>query len=310
MQLYRQVRPKDFDQMVGSKEAVDCLHRLLTRPEGFPAVIGLFGPSGCGKTTLARIAASKYLKATDMTITELNLSESRGIDTAREIQSQMEYMPPGGGTRVFILDEAHKATPEFWTAMLKPLEDVPKHCAFFICTSEPRGIKNAAIHTRITAIEVSTVSKRDLLTLVIRTNKEQALGVPRDALDMVADAADGSPRKALVHLDTIRGVTDMDEIRKLLKDPTEVSAKTIDLCRALTSGASWGEVAAILSGLKDASEDPERIRRAVTGYCQSILLKGSRNTSAAKTLEIFASATTYNDGFPAITILAFQAVSP
>lgn len=309
MQLYRQVRPSDFDQMVGSKEAVAALHRLLTRPEGFPGVVGLFGPSGCGKTTLARIAAKKYLNASDFTITELNLSESRGIDTAREIQSQMEFLPPGGGKRVFILDEAHKATPDFWNAMLKPLEDLPKHCAFFICTSEPKGIKNPAIHTRLTSIEVVTVSKRDLLTLVIRTNKEQGLGVPRDALDLVVEAADGSPRKALVHLDAIRGVSDMDEIRTLLKDPTDVSAKTIDLCRSIVGRASWKEVAEILAALKDASEDPERIRRAVTGHAQAILLKGAKNNNAAKALEIFASTTTYNDGFPAITILAYQAVN-
>lgn len=294
--------------MVGSKEAVECLHRLLSRTEGFPQVIGLSGPSGCGKTTLARIAATKYLKATGMTITEINLSESRGIDTAREIQSQMEFLPPGGGYRVFILDEAHKATPEFWNAMLKALEDIPKHCAFFICTSEPQGIKNPAIHTRLTWVEVSTVSRKDLLTLVIRTNKEEALGIPRDALDLVVEASGGSPRKALVHLDAIRGVTNMEEIAVLLKNPLEVSAKTIDLCRALVSGAKWGEVAQTLTGLKEASEKPEGIRMAVVGYCQSILLKGSAHSTAAKVLEIFASATTYNDGFAAITLLSYQAV--
>lgn len=307
MQLYREVRPTDFDQMVGSKEAVASLKHLLTRPEGFPGVVGIFGPPGCGKTTLARIAATKYLDATDMTITEINLSESRGIDTAREIQEQMQYLPPKG-KRVFILDEAHKATPEFWNAMLKPLEDLPKHCAFFVCTSEPKGIKNDAIHTRLTKITVDSVSTRDLEVLVLKTNREKSLGISRDACDLVVAAAEGSPRRALVLLDQIRGVDNLDEVKKLVRNPVSDSAATIDLCRALHAKAPWSEVATILASLKDSKEDPERIRRAVAGYCQSILLKGS-NKRAGVILEFFCSTTTYNDGFPVITLLAFQATN-
>ena len=307
MQLYRQVRPTDFDQMVGSKDAIESLHKLLTRPEGFPDVVGLFGPSGCGKTTMARIAAKKYLGATEMTISELNLSEARGIDTAREIQGQMEYLPPGGGHRVFILDECHKATPEFWNAMLKPLEDVPKHVAFFLCTSEPKGIKNPAIHTRLTAITVSLLTRAEMTKLVLTTNKEQGLGFSRELLDLVIAAADGAPRKALVYMDQLRGVTEISVAEKLLQNPVGNSAATIDLCRALVNGASWGEVAPILVSLKEAGEDPEKIRRAVSGYCQAVLLKGSFRGRAGAVLETFLSSTTYADGFPMIVLLSLQA---
>lgn len=107
--LYRKLRPKTWEELVGvgNSENIQQLKKFVAsekRPHSY-----LFtGGSGCGKTTMARILANE-LGADDLSIMEINMAESRGIDTVREIIEKMRFLPVNGKPRVYILDECfHK----------------------------------------------------------------------------------------------------------------------------------------------------------------------------------------------------------
>jgi len=95
-----------------------------------------------------------------------------------------------------------------------------------------------------------------------------------------------------------------DKRLEVAKKSAELQSQTIELCRALLQGAGWKKVANILSGLKE--EEPESIRRAVLGYCTSVLLK-EENPQAGAIMEEMIEPF-YNTGFPGLTFACFSIV--
>jgi DNA polymerase III gamma/tau subunit len=150
------------------------------------------------------------------------------------------------------------------------------------------------------------VAQGELYRLVRKIHKIEGGALDRETLEMIAASANGSARDALVLLEQVIGLEDPKRVKEViaLGITEEGMAATIDLCRALISPkASWPRVAKILSDLKGG--DPEKIRRAVLGYMQSVLLGGKRNDRAAVAIEMF-SEPTYNTGFPGLTLSAYQ----
>ena len=138
MSLYLKYRPKDFDEMVGNDETIESLKKLIQK-EDRPHTYLFTGQSGCGKTSAARICANK-LGAKGHSIIEINSSNNRGIDTARDIIDQMQYKPLEGNIWVFIIDEIHQTTSVAQNALLKPLEDTTDSAYFFLCTTDPQKL--------------------------------------------------------------------------------------------------------------------------------------------------------------------------
>ncbi len=168
MNIYRKHRPVEFDEMAGNEAEIESFQKVLEK-ESPPHTYLLIGPSGCGKTTLARIAARK-LGADALSLTEINSADNRGIDTAREIIHQLHYLPPGSGSRVFIIDELHQTSKDWQNAMLKPLEDTPEHVYFFLCTTDPNKLIKA-IRTRCTEVRVNPLDPDTIYRIILRVGK-------------------------------------------------------------------------------------------------------------------------------------------
>ena len=282
-------RPDHWNQVIGNGETVSYLSKEVENP-GRPHTYIFTGPFGCGKTTLARIFARELgCKGSDLS--EIDVGDYRGIDSAREIRQTSAIGPMMSPCRVWILDECHKLTSDAQSALLKVLEDTPSYAYFLLATNEPTKLLKTVL-SRCTPCPVRTLTEEEMRRLLFRAARSAKVTLPDEVVYSIMDVANGIPRTALITLE------------KYLTDPTspitgvtENTKEIIDLCRALLTKQPWSGVAKILQGLKN--EDAEDIRRAVLGYATSVLLKGKENAQALVLLDVFREPF-YNVGFPGV----------
>ena len=309
MTLYQKYRPKDFSEIVGNEITIKALENALKK-ENHSHVYLFVGQSGTGKTTAARIMASK-LDASELDIVEINSSNNRGIDTAREIIQQMKILPIASKNKVFILDEVQKTTADFQGAILKALEDTPEYVYFFLCTTDAQKLIKP-IKTRCTLVEFNLLTSVQLYGLLNRVCKLENVTIPNSILTEIAEKADGCPRAALVLLERILALSTEDEMKKYLKSVVladENDAETIELCRALLKKEHWNVIANILKQLNENGvlDNPEKVRYTVLSYMNTVLLSGKENAIAMMALEAF-SQDTFNTGKAGITLACLKTI--
>ena len=303
MSLAIKYRPSTFDEIIGNELTVQSLQVILSRDLDRIQHAFLFnGPSGCGKTTLARIVANE-LGCSEQDYYEIDSADFRGIDTIREIRKQMMYAPVAGKVRVWLIDECHQLSKDAQNALLKALEDAPKHVYFLLATTDPEKLL-ATIRGRCATFGVQALDEEDIVLLLKHVAGKERKRVPADVLKQIAQDCMGSSRNALQVLDKI-----IDMPPSAMRDAAEKTAaqenQVIDLCRALMKLEKWEKVASILKGLE--KEDAEKIRLAVMGYCKSILLSGKDAPAAALIMSYFKDPL-WNNGWAGLVLNAYEAL--
>ena len=268
--LHTKYRPKTFEEVMGNDATVESLRSTLQRETGRPHAFLLQGPSGCGKSTLARIIA-KELGCGDMEFKELNAANVRGIDTIRTIIDGCQYRPLTGKCRVYVLDEAAKLTSDAQNALLKILEDPPSYVYFILCTTDPEKLIRT-IRTRCTTFQVATLQRAKMYSLLERVCRAENIQVPADVMKQIVWVASGSPRKALVLLDQVRGIEEPGLMAAAITESYADESAIIDICRILAQPASstrWQDLSPLL---RDFRGDPEQARYAIMSYLEKVLL--------------------------------------
>ena len=280
-ELYRKNRPKKFEDVIGQDDAVETLKRKI-ETDSIPHAILFHGPYGTGKTTLARIVA-RQLKCGKFDFIEKNTADYRGIDSIREIRATMNQAPIDGDSRVWLLDEIHKATSDAQNAMLKLLEDPPEHVYFMLATTEPEKLL-AGIRQRCLQVKLNPISEDALLEIINNICKKEKIKLSDAVKEKIAEYAGGAAREALQILDK---VYQLDGEKKQLKaiEKLSTTTATIEIARKLMNPKTkWREIAPILKELEN--EDAENIRWMILGYGKSVLLK-SDNARAFRMIEAF-----------------------
>ena len=295
-ELYKKYRPSSFDELVGNEATIKAVRKEL---ENGSHVFLMTGPAGTGKTTLARIIA-REVGADDLGIHEINSAENRGIDTAREIMEQMRYLPSTGKANIWILDECHKWTNDMQNAMLKPTEDTPEHCYFFLCTTNPEKLI-APLKTRCSIVTMQALSDSEMAFLLKRTAKAEGRKITKEVGEKIIEIAQGGSRKALKTLSKILYLDSVEEQLEVLKKETvSDDTDTKELCQACMRNTSLSNLFSILKKI-DLSE-PERVRQGVMGYMNAVILNGKVSPEVVATLQAFSSADTYRNGKFALTV--------
>jgi len=210
--LYRKYRPKNFSEVVGQDHVVRILSNALKLNRVAHAYL-FSGPKGTGKTSVARILARavncaknsscnqcdicrEFLSGQTLDLVEIDAASNRGIDEIRALRDAAHFLPARAAYKVYIIDEVHMLTKEAFNALLKTLEEPPKHVIFILATTEakkvPETISSRTQHLRFRLIDSECLAK----TLIITAGKE-GLSLDDDAADMLAFFAEGSLRDAL-----------------------------------------------------------------------------------------------------------------
>lgn len=299
-----ELRPKSLDDFIGNQTIVKSLKSIIESKH--PPHTYLFsGPAGCGKTTLARILTNSF-GCKESSIIEINSSNNRGVDSAREIISQCIYTPLEGEIKVYILDEIHKATNEFQNAMLKVLEEPPSHVYFILCTTDPQKLLKA-VKSRCTIFKIEKPERHELFEYLIDVCEKNNIPKYDNVINTIIEQSEGVPRDALILLDKIKDIkgATQAEVITLINSDSEISKEIIDICRALIKQTTtWDEIRILL---KNINTDPEGIRRAVLGYASAVLLN-KVNQRAHIIIECFKD-NFYDSGKAGLVNACFKVVS-
>lgn len=299
MNLYNKYRPQTFDDLIGNETIIATLRGILKTP---PHAYLFHGPTGCGKTTLGRILA-KELGARNNDYREVDSADFRGIDTIREIRKQSQFKPLESSCRVWLLDECHKLSNDAMNALLKALENTPKHVYYILCTTDSEKLL-PTIRGRCSSFAVSPLNELQMLKLIKRiVRAENKTLASREVYEQIIQDSLGRPRNAIQILEQVLAVSEEQQLQ-VAKQVAERQSQVIELCRCLANKSGWKKTSNILQGLKD--QDVEMIRRQVLGYFQTVLLKED-NIKAAMIMEVFIEPF-YNSGWPGLVFACYSAI--
>ena len=290
--IHRKYRPTTFEEMYGNKTTIKLLEKEVEKKT--VTTFLLHGKRGTGKTTAARILANGF-DASDMNIYEFNISNQRGIDQARSIIEMMRFVTFDGKSRVMVLNECHRATPDFQHAMLEALEEPKPNNYFILCTTEPKKLLKT-IRSRCEDYEFKELMKRDMLALLNDICDKEDIDVSDELLNKISDMTDGIPREALVLLGKVFKTNNDEEAEEVIESHliiTDDMVENIELINALKDGKSWKTIREILKGIED---EPESIRWGVLNYMSKVLLSsdGDRAERIFLILEEFKDTFIYS----------------
>jgi DNA polymerase III subunit gamma/tau len=223
MSFYRLYRPQTIEEIDNSAVAKQLTTLLNKKTTELPHAYLFYGPRGAGKTTAARVVAKIFnctkrkkdegpcgtcvacesiAKGINIDVIEIDAASNRGIDEIRQLRERIGYTPTHSAFTVYIIDEVHMLTTEAFNALLKTLEEPPPHAVFILATTELAKVL-PTIRSRCMTISFSQAGIPELLVALNRIVKKEKLTIDEDALNEIAQAADGSFRDAVKYLEQI-----------------------------------------------------------------------------------------------------------
>jgi DNA polymerase III subunit gamma/tau len=220
--LYREWRPKVFDEVVEQKHVVYALRQSVI--SGQIAHAYLFsGTRGTGKTTLAKIFARAInclqpengnpcnrcaicrgmLDGSLLDIVEMDAASNNSVDNIRRLCDEIVFMPSQARFKVYIIDEVHMLSTGAFNALLKTLEEPPAHAVFILATTEPYRIP-ATILSRCQRYEFRRLPVASMTARLAEIAQSDGIDASPDALETMAGLADGAMRDAISLLDQAR----------------------------------------------------------------------------------------------------------
>jgi DNA polymerase III subunit gamma/tau len=200
--LYRKYRPQKFSDVIGQDHVVDVLEASLKNATTSHAYL-FAGSRGTGKTSVARIFAHE-IGTSQNDLYEIDAASNRGIDDIRAIREAVNAQPFESPYKVYIIDEVHMLTKEAFNALLKTLEEPPKHAIFILATTELDKLPETII-SRCQVFTFKKPTQRILKEVVLRTAKAEGFVVEPAAAELIALLGDGSFRDAIGILQKVIG---------------------------------------------------------------------------------------------------------
>lgn len=219
--LYRKYRSKTFDELYGQEAVVASLKNQVKNNEISHAYI-FQGTRGTGKTSAAKILSravnclnpvdgnpcnecencKKILSESVLDVVEMDAASNNGVDDIRELKDKVIYPPQSLKYKVYIIDEVHMLSKGAFNALLKILEEPPRHLIFILATTEIEKIP-ATILSRSQKFNFKRISIDDIVENLKRITELEGKSCDDEVFTLIAKTADGAMRDALSVLDQL-----------------------------------------------------------------------------------------------------------
>ncbi|MGP4059698.1 DNA polymerase III subunit gamma/tau [Halobacillus sp. H74] len=289
--LYRVWRPRNFEGVVGQTHITRTLQNAIEQDKFSHAYL-FSGPRGTGKTSAAKIFAKTVncerspakepcnecdacIGIQDGSISdviEIDAASNNGVEQIREIRDKVKYAPSAVPYKVYIIDEVHMLSMGAFNALLKTLEEPPKHVIFILATTEPHKIPLTII-SRCQRFDFKRISQKSMIERMEKITSVEGIAISREALEIVALTAEGGMRDALSLLDQAISYSEEEvTIDDVLAVTGSVSqAKLTSVVQALFQQEAKAALEAV-DVLIQQGKDPGRFVFDMIYYLRDLLL--------------------------------------
>lgn len=213
--LYRKYRPKGFDNLIGQEHIKKTLENTIASHKVSHAYL-FTGPRGTGKTSSSLLFAKainckepiginpcgkcESCADSNLDIVEMDAASNNGVDDIRELRQNVQMAPLNSKYKVIIIDECHMLSTAAFNALLKTLEEPPRHVVFILATTEAHKLP-PTILSRCQRYDFRRITQHDIIERLKFVCVEEGVEAEFSALQVIAQVAAGGMRDALSLLD-------------------------------------------------------------------------------------------------------------
>lgn len=290
--LYRKFRPDHFEDVKGQEHIVTTLKNQIQSDHIGHAYL-FCGTRGTGKTTIAKIFAKavncenpgekgpcgecamcrSIAAGNSMNVVEMDAASNNKVDDIRQVIEEVQYSPPQGKYKVYIIDEVHMLTTSAFNALLKTLEEPPSYLIFILATTEVHKIP-LTILSRCQRYDFKRISVETIAGRLRELLDKEGVEAQERALTYIAKLADGALRDGLSLLEQCISFYFGEKLtyEKVLK---VLGAVDNEVYAEFTRVLAASDVAAMMQMLDDiivAGKDLTRFCNEFVWYLRNILL--------------------------------------
>ena len=303
--LYRAWRPRTFSEICDQDAVVRTLRRQVETDRIAHAYL-FCGTRGTGKTTAAKVLSRainclhpvngdpcgeceicKALSGENcMDVLEIDAASNTGVDDIRELRDKIQYPPALTRYKVYIIDEVHMLSTGAFNALLKTLEEPPKHAVFILATTEPQKLP-ATILSRCQRFDFHRIRVEAIVSRLQVVLDGIGRSADMEALLEIARAAEGAMRDALSLLDVCLSFTEGAVTAELARDVLGTTGR--DFMFEFADALIAYDAAAALGMIDDAmrrGSDPRVFSLDAANHLRGVLLAEVAGEQLDRILEI------------------------
>lgn len=300
----RKYRPVTFDSVVGQKAITSTLRNAI-RTNTLAQAFFFCGPRGVGKTTCARIMAKtinclnptpdmeacdecescrSFNSSNSFNVYELDAASNNSVEDIRNLVDQVRIPPQVGKYKVYIIDEVHMLSQSAFNAFLKTLEEPPAYAKFIMATTEKHKIL-ATILSRCQIFDFKRITVEDISKHLESIAEKENVIAEKDALNIIAQKADGALRDALSIFDQMvsfsgNKITYKDVIENLNVLDYEYYFQMLDYILA----KDINSILLLLNDIVDKGFDVQHFIQGLASHLRNLLL--GRNQAVIDIMEV------------------------